>query len=70
MNNATIQAIAGTCSIIRTALITIEAIIAAEEAPGIAKNATMRENQSNSGEEYKYLSDQEDATIGKIYGLE
>lgn len=70
MNNATRQAIAGTCSIIRQALITIEAIIAAEEAPAIAKNQISRENQANAGDELKYLSEQEDAAIAKIYGLE
>ena len=70
MNPATRQAIAGTCSIIRTALITIEAIIAAEESPGIAKNAVMRENQANAGDEMKYMSENEEKAMADAFGLE
>lgn len=70
MNKATIQAIAGTCSIIRTALITIEAIIAVEEAPGIAQNAVMRENHATSGDEVKFMSEHEEKAMAEAFGLE
>jgi hypothetical protein len=69
MNPTTIQAIGGTCSIIRQALITIEAIIAAETAPALAQNATMRENQASSGEEFKYLLENEEDAVQAAYGL-
>ena len=70
MNPATRQAIAGTCSIIRQALITIEAIIAAEETTAIAKNAQLSENQASSGEEFKYLTENEDKAMAMAMGLE
>ena len=70
MNVATRMAIGGTCSIIRQALITIEAIIGAEEAPALAKNANLRENSSQSGEEFRLLSEQEDDALATVMGLD
>lgn len=70
MNMATRMAIGGTCSIIRQALITIEAIIGAEESTELAKNANSRDNQAASGEEFRLLSEKEDDALAAVMGLD
>lgn len=70
MNPATRQAIGGTCSIIRQALITIEAIISAEESVQVSKNAVSRENQAGSGEEFRFTNDEEDDALAAVMGLD
>lgn len=70
MSPATRSAIAGTCSIIRQALITIEAIIACEDQTQTRAVNVTRQNEMTSGDELKMTTDQEDKAIAALYGLE
>ena len=69
MHPATIQSLGGMVAIVRQALIGIEAIVAAESQPALAQTATLRDNQQSSGNESQELTNREEETLAKLFGI-
>ena len=69
MHPATVQAIGGMLSVIRQALVGIEAVISAEDQTRLAVTAQTRDENQASGEEARYLNEKEEDLVAKMFGL-